>query len=195
MEESDQGKGIATGLGLTWLAVLLYTDAFISPAGTALLYLGSSARLSYALSREGYIPETFARVDVRGIPIVSLIFSFIIGLLLFLPFPGWQTFVGFVTSAAVLMYVFTPLAYAALHRGDPDHQRPFVLKGGRVLAPISFAAANLLVYWSGWGVVWRLLAIFAWAVVSVRPTEQVRTSVEGDQGMEVTELPPVTAEV
>ena len=249
--------GLATGLGLTWLAVLLYIDAFISPSGTALLYLGSSARLSYALAREGYVPAAFTRISVRGIPIVSLIFSFIVGMLLFLPFPGWQTFVGFVTSAAVLMYVFTPLAYAALLRGDPNHPRPFVLKGGRVLAPISFVAANLLVYWSGWGVVWRLfamlalgfllmaislathstrtrpsldfrhtlwlwpyligmaiisylgqygggtgliplwidiavvvvfsLAIFAWAVVSVRPTEQVRASVEGDPGMEMPE--------
>ncbi|GAC1391976.1 MAG: APC family permease [Ktedonobacteraceae bacterium] len=256
--------GIATGLGLTWLAVLLYIDAFISPAGTGLLYLGSSARFPYALAREGYVPVVFARVSVRGVPIISLIFSFIVGMLLFLPFPGWQTFVGFVTSAAVLMYVFTPLAYAALHRGDPDHQRPFVLKGGRVLAPISFAAANLLVYWSGWGVVWRLLAllvfgfvlmaisvatssartrptldfrytvwlwpyligmaiisylgqygggitliplwvdiavvvvfslvIFIWAVASVRPTAQVRASVEGDVGVEVTGLAASTTE-
>jgi amino acid transporter len=256
--------GIASGLGLTWLAVLLYIDAFISPAGTGLLYLGCSARLSYALAREGYVPAVFARVSVRGVPIFSLIFSFVVGMVLFLPFPGWQAFVGFVTSAAVLMYVFTPLAYAALHRGDPDYQRPFVLRGGRVLAPISFAAANLLVYWSGWGVVWRLLAmlalgfilmaisvaaspggsrpalnlrytiwlwpyligmavisylgqygggialiplwidiavvvvfslaIFAWAIVSVRPTAQVRAAVEGDIGLEIAGLPTSTAE-
>lgn len=157
--------GIATSLGLTWLAVLLYIDAFISPAGTGLLYLGCSARLYYALAREGYLPAAFARVSVRGIPIVSLIFSFVVGMLLFLPFPGWQTFVGLVTSAAVLMYVFTPLAYAALYRSDPDRQRPFVLKGGRILAPIGFVAANLLVYWSGWGVVWRLLAMLAFGFV------------------------------
>lgn len=246
--------GLATGLGLTWLAVLLYIDAFISPAGTALLYLGGSARFPYALAREGYVPAFFGRLSARGVPIASLIFSFVIGMLLFLPFPGWQTFVGFVTSAAVLMYIFTPLAHAALHRSDPEYQRPFVLKGGRVLAPISFIAANLLVYWSGWGVVWRLLvllafgfvlmaismvtraartrpsldirhtlwlwpyligmavisylgqygggrmliplwidiivvlvfslAIFVWAVTSVRPTEQVRASVEGDMSGE-----------
>ena len=152
---------IATSLGLGWLAVLLYIDAFISPAGTSLLYLGSSARLSYALAREGYVPTIFARVSIRGVPIVSLIFSFIIGMLLFLPFPGWQAFVGLVTSAAVLMYVFTPLAYAALRRGDPDYQRPFTLAGGSVLAPLAFAAANLLVYWSGWVVIWRLLIMLA----------------------------------
>ena len=133
-----------------------------------------------------------------------------------------------------------------------------------MLAPISFAAANLLVYWSGWGTVWRLLVmlalgfvimaislvthstrtrpsldfrhtvwlwpyligmvvisylgqygggigffplwidiviviafslvIFYWAVYSVRPTEQVRASIEGDEGFDVTELPAPATE-
>ena len=256
--------GISSGLGLTWLAVLLYIDAFISPAGTALLYIGASSRLAYALAREGYVPAILTRVSVLGVPIISLIFSFVVGMLLFLPFPGWQAFVGFVTSAAVLMYVFTPLAYAALKRGDPDYKRPFELQGGQVLAPLGFIAANLLVYWSGWGVIWRLiailafgfilmaislatnrdrarpsldfqhtvwlwpylagmaiisflgqygggialipfwvdiaviivfsLAIFYWAVASVRPVEVVRASIEGDREMEVTDLPPAAAE-
>ena len=46
--------GLATGLGLGWLATLLYADAFISPAGTGLVYSASSSRLSFALSRNGY---------------------------------------------------------------------------------------------------------------------------------------------
>ncbi|HWR46724.1 MAG TPA: APC family permease, partial [Pseudonocardiaceae bacterium] len=32
---------VATGLGLGWLAVILYVNAFISPAGTGLVYLGT----------------------------------------------------------------------------------------------------------------------------------------------------------
>src|SRR3954454_8798282 len=47
--------GLATALGLGWLAVLLYTDAIVSPGGTGLLYTGASARLSFALARNGYI--------------------------------------------------------------------------------------------------------------------------------------------
>jgi amino acid transporter len=52
--------GLATALGLGWLAVLLYTDAIVSPAGTGLLYTGASARLSFALARDGCIPSAFA---------------------------------------------------------------------------------------------------------------------------------------
>src|SRR5437764_11914175 len=57
--------GLATALGLGWLAVLLYTDAIVSPGGTGLLYTGASARLSFALARNGYIPRPFARLTSR----------------------------------------------------------------------------------------------------------------------------------
>jgi amino acid transporter len=48
---------LATSLGLGWLAVILYIDAFVPPAGTALVYVGTSARLSYALGHAGYVPK------------------------------------------------------------------------------------------------------------------------------------------
>src|SRR5215213_1406058 len=48
--------GLATALGLGWLAFMLYTVAIVSPSGTGLLYTGASARLSFALGRGGYIP-------------------------------------------------------------------------------------------------------------------------------------------
>ena len=52
---------LATGLGLGWLAVLLYSDAIVSPGGTGLIYTGASARLTFALARNGFIPSAFAR--------------------------------------------------------------------------------------------------------------------------------------
>src|SRR5690606_23490865 len=94
--------GIATAVGAGWLAVLLYIDAVISPGGTGLIYTGSSSRLSFSLARNGYIPEVFGQLSTRGVPVVSIIFSFIIGMFMFLPFPGWQELVGFITSATVM---------------------------------------------------------------------------------------------
>jgi amino acid transporter len=44
---------IATTLGLGWLAVVLYIDAFISPAGTGLIYVGTSARRPGCPTRSG----------------------------------------------------------------------------------------------------------------------------------------------
>ncbi|MGH3850237.1 MAG: APC family permease, partial [Pseudonocardiaceae bacterium] len=82
---------LATGLGLGWLAIILYVDAFISPAGTGLVYLGTSARLSYALAHLGYLPRVVSRISPRGVPYFSIILSFAVGLICFLFFPSWQS--------------------------------------------------------------------------------------------------------
>lgn len=152
---------IATRLGITWLAVVLYVDSFVSPAGTGLVYTATSSRVLYALGRDRYLPEAIDRLSVRGVPIVALGVSFVVGLLLLLPFPGWQTLVGFITSATALMYAFAPLAFTALRREDPGRSRPFRLRAGGLLGPISFVAADLIFYWAGWETDWRLLVAIA----------------------------------
>ena len=147
---------IATGLGLGWLAALLYIDAFISPAGTGLVYLGTSSRLSYALGRNGYLPGAVDKVSKRGVPWVSILLAFVVGLIVFLPFPSWQSLVGLVTSATAIMYAFAPVSLGALRKSDPDRERPYRLPYAAVLSPLGFVSANLIVYWSGWTTVNRL---------------------------------------
>ena len=149
--------GLATAVGATWLAVLLYIDAFVSPSGTGLIYVSTSSRLTFAMGRNHYIPRPFGFLSERGVPLVSVIFSFLIGCIMFLPFPGWQELVGFIVSAAVLGYAAVPLAFGAMRRQEPDHPRPFKLPAGEVVAPIAFIVANLVIYWTGWDILWKLL--------------------------------------
>jgi amino acid transporter len=148
--------GLATLLGLGWLAWVLYFDAIVSPGGTGLIYTTATARISYGLSRNGYVPKLFEKTDRRGVPWFGLLITFLTGVICFLPFPSWQQLVSFITSASVLMYAGTPLAYGVLHDRLPDHVRPYRLPAGRVLAPTSFVVANLIIYWSGWDTLWRL---------------------------------------
>ena len=75
---------IASAIGLGWLSTLLIIDAVVSPAGTGLVYLGTSSRLSYGLGRNGYFPSVISKIDRRGVPIFSIIICFIIGMLVFL---------------------------------------------------------------------------------------------------------------
>jgi amino acid transporter len=157
--------GLATIVGAGWLATLLYIDAFISPAGTGLIYVASSSRLSYAFARNHYIPRQFGVLSARGVPLVSIVFSFIIGCIMFLPFPGWQELVGFITSATVIGYAAVPLAFGAMRRQEPDHPRPFKLPAGEVLAPLSFIVANLIIYWTTWEVVWKVLVAMVLGLV------------------------------
>lgn len=148
---------LATTLGLTWLALLLYIDAFISPADTGLIYTTVTARLSYAMGRNGNAPASLAKVNRHGVPWVSVILSFVIGLVFFLPFPGWQKLVGFVTSATVLSFGAGPLVLVALRKELPEHARPFRLPGATVICYLAFLSSNLIVYWSGWETTWKLM--------------------------------------
>jgi amino acid transporter len=97
---------------------MLYTAAIVSPGATGLLYTGASARLSFALGRDGYVPSAFARLTPQGTPLFAIAFSFLCGLVLFLPFPGWQQLVGFISAAALIAYGMVPLALGALRRQD-----------------------------------------------------------------------------
>src|SRR2546421_13121717 len=76
---------------------------------------------------------------------------------LFLPFPGWQQLIGFISAAAVLSYAMAPLALGALRLQDPDRPRPFRLPAGSVLAPAAFVVASEILLFTGWAVVWKLV--------------------------------------
>jgi amino acid transporter len=147
---------LATIVGLGWLATILYIDAVISPAGTGLIYTTATSRVSYGLSRNGYVPKVYESVDRRGIPWFGLVTAFVIGCVCFLPFPSWKSLVGLITSASVLMYAGAPLALGAFRRRLPAADRPYRAPVATVLAPVAFAVANLLILWSGWTTDYKL---------------------------------------
>ena len=148
---------IATTLGLGWLATLLYIDAIISPGDTGLIYTTVTARISFAMARNGNAPERLGKTSDNGVPLIGLVLSFAIGLIAFLPFPSWAQLVGFVSSATVLSFASGPLVHAALRKQVPDAERPFRLPGGHLVPFLAFFGSNLIVYWSGWDVVWKLM--------------------------------------
>ena len=147
---------VATLLSMGWLATILYIDAVVSPGGTGLIYITGSSRVSYGLSRNGYVPSVFERTNRRGVPWVGLITAFIIGCICFLPFPSWRSLVGLITSASVLMYAGAPLSLGVFRRRLPSARRPYRLPGATWLSPLAFVVANLLILWSGWMTDWKL---------------------------------------
>ncbi|HET6527735.1 MAG TPA: APC family permease, partial [Balneolaceae bacterium] len=148
---------IAGVMGLTWLAVLLYIDAFISPADTGLIYTTVTSRLSYAMGLNGNAPRSLAKVNDKGVPYISVFVTFLAATAFFFLFPGWEKIVGFVTAGTVLSFGSGPVALLAMRKQLPDHKRPFKLPLFKVLSYFGFVAANLIVYWSGWMDVWKLM--------------------------------------
>ena len=162
-----QGKGlytlftgpfaeVATLLSLGWLAAIIYADAIISPAGTGLIYTTGSSRVSYGLSRNGYVPTPFEWVNERGVPWVGLIAAFVTGCICFLPFPSWQSLVGLITSASVLMYAGAPLSLGAFRRRLPNADRPYRLPLAGFMSPLGFSISGLIILWSTWDTDWKL---------------------------------------
>lgn len=144
---------VALLLGFGWLAALLFADAVLSPAGTGNIYLSSTARMSYAWSKNGYFYSLFSRVDPKtGLPRPALVLSFILAVVWILPgnFHSWSGLVNAVTSATVLTYVLGPVSLSALRKTAPDAKRPFRLGGHKIIAPIAFVAGTWIVFWSGW---------------------------------------------
>ena len=161
--------GLTGLIGLSWLALLLRIDAFVSPTGTGLIYTTGTSRVSYGLSRNRYFPQIFGKVDKNGVPWVGLIFAFIIGLFFLLPFPSWHSLVGLITGASVLMYAGAPLSVGAFRGQVPEAPRPYRMPAAWILAPAAFAVADLLIYWSGFEVVWKLgvVLVLGYVVIGV----------------------------
>jgi amino acid transporter len=147
---------VASLAGFGWLSGLLRVDAVISPGGTGAIYLTSSSRISYGLARNRYFPSLFGAVDKRGVPWFGMITAFVAGILFTFPFPSWHALVGLVTGASVLMYAGAPLSLGALRLRLPNAERPFRLPGWQVISPLAFIIAGLIIYWSGFEVVWKL---------------------------------------
>ena len=149
---------LASLIGLVWLAWLMRVDAVVSPSGTALVYLTGASRLSFGLSKDGYVPKLFLVEDERtDVPLWGVVMSGAIGLLFLLPFPSWSKLVSVVTGAVVLMYAGAPLALGSLRRTRPDLIRPYRLPAARVVAPLSFVFATFIAYWSGWQTISTLM--------------------------------------
>ena len=148
--------GLAAGLGLAWLVKLLYVDAVISPGGAGLVYVTSTARILYAMSEIGYMPQWLAYLNKKDFPVVAIGVNFILGMFLFLPFPGWQAMVSFLVSGMVISYALGPIALYCMRLELPNRPRPFRLPAARFLCLLAFYFCNLLSYWTGWETISKL---------------------------------------
>ncbi len=148
---SDYGAWytVALALGLGWLAKVLLIDAVISPAGTGIVYVGTTARLSYALGEETEMPSALTKTNKVGAPWVSILLGSIIGCVALGPFPSWSALVGAVTGATAVMYAIAPVALAALQRSDPNRPRSYRVPMPGFVLPAAFVSANLIIYWGG----------------------------------------------
>lgn len=155
---SDNGPlvGLALLLGLGFIAMLLMIDAIFSPFGTTFVYTAATSRILYGMALNQHLPKLFLTVNRHRIPYMTLYANFAVGLLAFLPFPGWQKMVAFLSSASILSYTIGPICLLAMRKLQPEISRPFRLRYHRFFAYTSFYFCNLMLYWCGFDVLWKL---------------------------------------
>ncbi len=168
--------GLASLLGLTWLATLLYADAAISPGGTGIIYNTTAARVIYASAEEGLFPGRLARINAGGVPVASLALSFAAGLFFLLPFPSWRQLVSYLSSIGILAYGIGPVILLCFRRTLPETEfpRPFNLRAAQLVAPLAFITANFIVFWAGaavsdhifGGLAIAFVAYLAWQLIT-----------------------------
>jgi amino acid transporter len=151
--------GIMMAMGLSWFVLIIYADALISPFGTGYVFTASTARVSYALSEIGFLPAGLKKLTKKGVPLRSIILNYCIGLLLFLPFPGWQKLVSFVISCFIVSYIVGPISLIVLRKTQPHITRPFILPYAKTVALLAFYICNLLIFWTGWQTVSKMMVV------------------------------------
>ena len=148
--ESGPFVGLLGILGFVWFVKALYVDAIISPFGTAMVQAMTTARLTYAMSENGYFPKSLMKINAHHSPNRAMLLNLIVGFLFFLPFPSWQHMVGFLVSCLVLGYIIGPLSLML-------NAKSKVMHGFCLLA---FYICNLMIFWTGWGTISKVLILF-----------------------------------
>lgn len=148
--------GLTLLVGLSLVATLLLIDAAFSPFGTTLIYTAATSRIVYGMALNHHLPKIFLKVNRHQIPYVTLYANFIVGALSFLPFPGWQKLVAFLSSASILSYGIGPICLLAMRKLKPELPRPFKLSFSWILSHIAFYVCNLMLYWCGFTILWKL---------------------------------------
>ncbi len=156
----------ASGIALlvSW-AVILLIDAWISPLGTMGVYVGTTARSLYGMSRQGYYPSIFSNLHSRfQTPWFSFIVTYLIAVLFLLPFPTWYQIVSISTTATIINYLAGGPALVVLRRTAPDINRPYKAPTPLIVGLLSFITSSMLIYWTGWPYLGYIFVITAFGL-------------------------------
>jgi len=141
---------------LGYLLPVLYIGAILGPLAAALMYMSSASRSLFGMSKNGHLPNIFQKLTTEGNPIFAIIVSFVLGMSLFAPLPGWDKMITFLTSLMAITYALGPICLLSLRYQAPNRHRPFKLPFATFWATLAFYICTLLTYWSGWHVISKL---------------------------------------
>ncbi|MED1469811.1 APC family permease [Bacillus salipaludis] len=142
---------LAIALGINWLVILLYSDAFISPSGTGITYTATTSRMIYGMEKNKYLPSIFGKLHpLYGIPRQAMFLNLGVSFLFLFIFRGWGVLAEVISVATLISYITGPVTVKSLRRTAPNLYRPLRLKGLSIISPLGFVFASLVLYWARW---------------------------------------------
>ena len=135
---------LAIILSINWVAIVLYVDAAISPSGTGIIFVGSSARMFTGMAEDQQMPAVFAKEHpVHKINRLSIFVTLIFCMILVVCFDNWDKIMIVVSVFQLLSCLAVPIAFCKLRKIAADKPRPFRMHGG---IPASYIAYIVVCY-------------------------------------------------
>ncbi|KSU84008.1 Amino acid transporter [Fictibacillus enclensis] len=170
---------LAIALGINWLVILLYCDAFISPSGTGTTYTATTARMIYGMEKNGYLPEVFGKVHpFYRVPRPAMYLNLAVCFLFLFVFRGWGVLAEVISVATLISYITGPVTVMTLRRTGRNLYRPLRVKALSIIAPCGFVFASLTLYWARWPLTGQVL-FFIWIGLPIYFYYQARKKWKG----------------
>lgn len=133
------------------LFILTVIIGIVGPFVVGYIYLGGGTRVLFAQGRTRIMPNLVKYIHDRySIPYWALIITALVGAVLaFLaaPVPSIYGLIEDAVVAGYLGFSVNPVAMIVSRRQGVTKYR---IPGGSIIAPIAFASAALIIFWSGW---------------------------------------------
>ena len=128
-----------------WGAALVLLAGMCGIMATLNAMLLSGSRLSLALSRAGFLPPVFGRVDRRGAPVAALTFATALAAVGVLAGEGLLLpVVDTASMSLIVSYVLVCAAVLRLRRSAPEAPRPFRVPGGEYTVRVTALFVTLM---------------------------------------------------
>ncbi|MGG1572355.1 hypothetical protein [Fictibacillus sp. NRS-1165] len=82
-----------------------------------------------------------------------------------IPIPGMGRFSGRQQLVKTLTFIVGPVSLMSLRHKVPKLERPFLLRAAKIVTPLAFVGATLVIYWSKWKVVSFIIPIIILSLI------------------------------
>jgi amino acid transporter len=140
---------LAVLLGINWLSLVLYVDAVISPSGTGIVYVGSSARIFTGMAEDKQMPSIFAHEHpVHHISRLSIFVTLVFCTVLVIFFDNWDKIMIVVSVFQILSCIAVPIAFSKI-RADNKRESSFRMPFGLSASYITYMILSYLLVQCG----------------------------------------------